>query len=307
MARRGPSLMHQLVRSRAALAAALVLSAIVLAALVAPLVSPQDPHDLAALELGDSLRPPIWEVTSDTRPQVQQGITYLLGTDSQGRDLLSATLHGLRISVFVGLTVVLLTSVIGTTLGVIAGYVGGKVDAVIMRLADIWLSFPSILVALFIMSIWGRGMWKLIIAIVLVRWVAYARMSRGCTLAEKEKDYVAAAQALGQRAGLIMFRHILPNVMSPLAVIAAVEVAMVIMLEATLSFLGVGVEQTKPSLGTLIKIGFDYLMSDCWWIMLFPAIALVALVFSINTLVDWLRDTLDPHLSPLVGAALRTE
>jgi peptide/nickel transport system permease protein len=307
MAAGRPSPLRQLLWSRAALAAALVLAGLVLAAVAAPLIAPQNPYDLATLELMDSHRPPHWTPGAAASGQINQEMIYLLGTDDQGRDVLSAILFGLRVSLFVGLCVVAISSVLGTVLGVLAGYLGGKVDALIMRLADIWLSFPSILIALFIMSIWGRGVGKLIFAIVVVRWVAYARTSRGCTLAEKERDYVAAARALGQRPGLIMFRHILPNVLSPLGVIAAVEIALVIMLEATLSFLGVGTPITRPSLGMLIKNGYDDLLSGNWWITLFPGLTLILVVFSINILVDWLRDMLDPHLAATVGATQLSE
>jgi peptide/nickel transport system permease protein len=307
MARGRPSLLRQLLRSRAALAAAAVLSAMIAFAVLAPVVAPQNAYDPGSLELMDSLRPPAWTPEAHSLEPAAKGMSYVLGTDDQGRDVLSAILFGLRISLFVGFTVVALSSVIGTALGVMAGYLGGKFETLIMRLADVWLSFPSILVALFILSIWGQGVWKLILAIVVCRWVVYARTARGSTLAEKEKDYVAAARSLGQRPLKIMFRHVLPNVLSPLAVIAAVEIAMVIMLEATLSFLGVGVKQTEPSLGMLIHNGFDFLFSGNWWITAFPGLTLVALVFAINVLVDWLRDALNPHLAAIAGAVERAE
>jgi peptide/nickel transport system permease protein len=307
MARGGDSLPRRLLRDRAALPAAIVLALMLFAGLFAPWLAPQNSNDPGELELWDSLRPPIWSVSEDEDPQRAEGITYMLGTDDQGRDMFSAILLGLRVSLFVALCVVVITSCVGTTLGVIAGYVGGRVEMVIMRIADIMLSFPSILIALFIMSIWGSGVWKLILAICIVRWVAYARTSRGCTLSEKEKDYVTAARALGQRPIRIMFGHILPNVLSPLAIIAAVEIAMVIMLEATLSFLGVGTPITEPSLGLLIKNGYEDLLSGNWWITVFPGVTLVALVFSVNVLVDWMRDTLNPHLAAAAGARQRAE
>lgn len=231
---------------------------------------------------------------------------YLMGTDDQGRDVLSAILFGLRVSLFVGFSVVILSSILGTLLGIVSGYAGGRVDSVIMGIADVFLSFPSILVALFILSVWREGgMERLVLSIVSVRWVVYARTARGSTLAEREKDYISAARALGQRPVRIMFGHILPNVMSPLAIIAAVEIGMVIMLEATLSFLGVGTPITQPSLGMLIKNGSEDLLSGSWWISLFPGLALVMLVFSINILVDWLRDVLNPHIAAAESAAVQ--
>ncbi|MBN1478213.1 ABC transporter permease [Candidatus Sumerlaeota bacterium] len=308
MARGGDSLLRRLLRDRAAFPAAIVLSVMLFAGICAPWIVPQDSNDPGELELWDSLRPPIWSLSDDDEPQRAEGIVYLLGTDDQGRDMLSAILLGLRVSLLVGFSVVAISSVTGTTLGIIAGYVGGRVEMIIMRIADITLSFPSILVALFILSLWKEGgLERVIIAICSVRWVAYARTSRGCTLSEKEKDYVTAARALGQRPIKIMFRHIFPNVLSPLAIIAAVEIAMVIMLEATLSFLGVGTPITEPSLGMLIKNGYEDLLSGNWWITVFPGLALVALVFSINVLVDWLRDTLNPHLAAAAGARQRAE
>jgi peptide/nickel transport system permease protein len=294
MARSARRLAASLVRHRSALAAFVVLTAMILASAAAPLVAPQHSNDPGALDLDDCYAPPM-----STTPTM----TYVLGTDDQGRDILSAILFGLRVSLFVGISVVVLSAAIGTFLGLVSGYIGGKLDRVVMGLADVFLSFPSILIALFILSVWkSGGLERLVIAIVSVRWVVYARTARGCTLSEREKDYVSAARALGQSARLIMARHILPNIVSPLAVIAAVETAAVIMLEATLSFLGVGTPITKPSLGMLIKNGSEDLLSGNWWISLFPGLALVMLVFSINVLVDWLRDTLNPHLAAMEGA-----
>lgn len=303
MANRGPSLFKKLLWSKSAVAAFIVLGLLIGVALAAPIIAPQNSLDPAQWDLYSSLAPPAFVGGDDDTGDS----FYLLGTDDQGRDLLSAIMFGLRISLFVGFSVVILSSIIGTSLGIVAGYMGGKIETLIMRAADIWLSFPSILIALFILSVSGRGLSKLIFAIVVVRWVAYARTARGCTLAEKEKDYISAARALGQSTPKIMFNHILPNVLSPLAVIAGVEVAMVIILEATLSFLGVGTEITKPSLGMLIKNGYEDLLSGNWWITVFPGLTLVALVFSINILVDWLRDTLNPHLAATAGAEQMAE
>lgn len=296
-------LARQLARSHAALTAAAVLALMTLGALFAPLVAPQRTDEPGALHLADAFKPPMSPPSGGG--QGAPGV-YLMGTDDQGRDVLSAILFGLRVSLFVGFSVVILSSIIGTLLGIVSGYAGGRVDSVIMGIADVFLSFPSILVALFILSVWREGgMERLVLSIVSVRWVVYARTARGSTLAEREKDYISAARALGQRPVRIMFGHILPNVMSPLAIIAAVEIGMVIMLEATLSFLGVGTPITQPSLGMLIKNGSEDLLSGSWWISLFPGLALVMLVFSINILVDWLRDVLNPHIAAAESAAVQ--
>ena len=234
------------------------------------------------------------------------GESFLLGTDDQGRDLFSTILYGLRISLFVGLMAVLLAMVMGVLLGLIAGFLGGWIDSIIMRFADIQMTFPSILVAMLIYGV-ARGILPpevryemsivvLIISIGLSEWVPFARTVRGSTLVEKEKEYVTAAKMIGLNRQQIMVRHILPNVLSPVLVIATITFALAIIAEATLSFLGVGVPTTKPSLGTLIRIGQDFLFSGEWWILLFPAITLLALALSINLFGDWLRDTLNPKL-----------
>lgn len=265
----------------------------------APWVAPNDPFDLAALDIMDSSLPPVWnELDGDPR--------FLLGTDDQGRGILSTIIYGARISLIVGFASVAFSLIMGVGLGLISGYVGGRIDAFIMRVADIQLSFPSILIALLIdgvaRSIMPReihadlAFYVLIFAIGISGWVQYARTVRGSTMVEREKEYVQAARVVGMGPALILWRHILPNVMGPVLVIATIHLAIAIITEATLSFLGVGVPPTTPSLGTLIRIGNDYLFSGEWWITIFPGIALVLLVLAINLVGDWLRDALNPKL-----------
>ena len=283
--------------SPVAMAAALVAAVCALSALFAPWVAPHNPFDLASLELSDARLPPAW----------QEGgkLTYLLGTDDQGRDILSALMYGARISLAVGLVSVLLSVVVGVGLGLLAGFVGGRVDAFIMRVCDVMLSFPPILIALLIDGA-GRAMFPdahdelafavLILAISLSYWVQYARTVRGSTLVERNKEYVQAARVIGVHPWRIMFRHVLPNVLGPVLVLATIQVALAIITEATLSFLGVGVPPTQPSLGTLIRVGNDFLFSGEWWITIFPGVMLVAIALSVNLLGDWLRDALNPRL-----------
>ena len=272
---------------------------IILAAIFANFIAPTNPFDPASLNLMNGFTPPL-ETNEFT------GERFLLGTDDQGRDLFSTILYGLRISLFVGLMAVLLAMVMGVLLGLIAGFLGGWIDSVIMRFADIQMTFPSILVAMLIYGV-ARGILPpevryemsivvLIISIGLSEWVPFARTVRGSTLVEKEKEYVTAAKMIGLTRQQIMLRHILPNVLSPVLVIATITFALAIIAEATLSFLGVGVPSTKPSLGTLIRIGQDFLFSGEWWILLFPAVTLLALALSINVFGDWLRDILNPKL-----------
>lgn len=267
-------------------------------ALLAPLIAPHNPFDLASVNLLDALTPPAW---------TQHGnAAYPLGTDNQGRDMLSAILYGTRISLGVGVAAVLFSMALGVTLGLIAGYLGGRVDAVLMRIADVQLSFPAILVALLIDGVahvalpreWRSGMavYVLIFSIGISGWVQYARTVRGSTLVEKNKEYVQAARVIGRRATAIMWHHLLPNVMGPVLVLATIHLATAIIAEATLSFLGVGMPPTTPSLGTLIRVGNDFLFSGEWWIAVFPGVALVMLVLSVNLLGDWLRDALNPKL-----------
>jgi len=268
------------------------------AALLAPWLSPQDPFDMAALNLSDAFTPPAWDEKGVAR--------YPLGTDNQGRDILSTIMHGARISLGVGLAAVLFALVLGVSLGLLAGYLGGRVDAIIMRIADVQLSFPAILIALLIDGVARVALSGdrhdqlaipvLVLAIGFAGWVQYARTVRGSTLVEKSKEYVQAARVIGRRPLAIMLSHVLPNVIGPVLVIGTIHIATAIITEATLSFLGVGVPATRPSLGTLIRIGNEFLYSGEWWITLFPGIALVVLVLSVNLLGDWLRDALNPKL-----------
>ncbi|MDA0846308.1 MAG: ABC transporter permease [Proteobacteria bacterium] len=282
-----------------AVASFFVFAVIILAAVFANFIAPNNPFDPASLNLMNGFTPPLQsnEFTGDV---------FLLGADDQGRDLFSTILYGLRISLFVGIMAVMLAMVMGVVLGLIAGYLGGWLDTFIMRFADIQMTFPSILVAMLIYGVakgvlppdlrYEMSIAVLIISIGLSEWVPFARTVRGLTLVEKEKEYITAAKMIGLRKSQIMSRHILPNVLGPVLVIATITFALAIIAEATLSFLGVGVPTTKPSLGTLIRIGQDFLFSGEWWILLFPALTLLALALSINLFGDWLRDTLNPKL-----------
>ncbi|MFG5407800.1 ABC transporter permease [Piscinibacter sakaiensis] len=288
---------YSFTRSPVAIAAALVAFVCVFCAVFANWVAPHNPFDLATLELADSRLPPAWMEEGKAR--------YLLGTDDQGRDILSALMYGSRISLFVGVASVAVSVVVGVGLGLLAGFAGGKTDAFIMRICDVMLSFPSILVALLIDGV-GRAMFPdahdalafavLIIAISLTGWVQYARTVRGSTLVERNKEYVQAARVIGVSSLRIMRRHVLPNVLGPVLVLATIQVASAIIIEATLSFLGVGVPPTSPSLGTLIRVGNDFLLSGEWWITIFPGLVLVMIALSVNLLGDWLRDALNPRL-----------
>jgi peptide/nickel transport system permease protein len=288
---------HSFRNSPVAILAAVIALVCVICSVFAPWIAPYDPFDLATLQLMDSRLPPAWAEGGDSR--------YLLGTDDQGRDMLSALMYGARISLLVGLASVVLSLVVGVGLGLISGFAGGKVDAFIMRVCDVMLSFPSILIALLIDGV-GRAMFPnahdslafgvLIIAISLSGWVQYARTVRGSTLVERNKEYVQAARVIGVAPLRIMFKHVLPNVMGPVMVLATIQVAAAILTEATLSFLGVGVPPTSPSLGTLIRVGNDFLFSGEWWITIFPGIMLVLIALSVNLLGDWLRDALNPRL-----------
>jgi peptide/nickel transport system permease protein len=288
---------HSFRTSPMAIGAAVVAAVCVFCALFAPWVAPHNPFDLATLELSDARLPPVWEPDGVAK--------YPLGTDDQGRDILSALMYGARISLLVGLASVVLSVVIGVGLGLLSGFVGGKIDAFIMRVCDVMLSFPSILIALLIDGV-GRAMVPnahdtlafavLVLAIALPGWVQYARTVRGSTLVERNKEYVQAARVTGVTPLRIMSRHVLPNVMGPVLVLATIQVATAILTEATLSFLGVGVPPTQPSLGTLIRIGNDFLFSGEWWITIFPGAMLVLIALSVNLLGDWLRDALNPRL-----------
>jgi peptide/nickel transport system permease protein len=265
----------------------IVLAVLALVILIAPYFAPQNPYDLANLNLLDGRLPP--------RSASMDGHMYWMGTDDQGRDMLSAILYGIRISLLVGLSAVALATAIGSAVGLLAAYVGGRVDAVLMRLVDFVLGFPSILVALVLLAVLGRGVDKVILALVLVQWADYARIMRSRALQERRKEYVEAAINLGFPAWRIMVVHLLPNCLGPILVYATVQIAHAIALEATLSFLGVGVPITEPSLGLLISNGFQYLLSGDYWISLFPGLALLFLILTINILGDRLRESLDPR------------
>lgn len=284
--------------SRVTVVAAVVTAVIFLSALFAPWVAPSNPYNLANLNLLDAFTAPLWSGGGDPR--------YFLGTDDQGRDMLSAIIFGTRVSLLVGFASIVFSMVLGITLGLISGYRGGVVDALIMRVADVQLSFPAILVALLIDGV-VRGIlpnanqgdlaiWILIFAIGISNWVQFARTVRGSCMVERNKEYVQAARLIGIHPALIMLRHVLPNVMGPVLVIATIGLAVAVLTEATLSFLGVGMPPTQPSLGTLVNTGQNFLLSGEWWIAVFPGVALAVLVLAVNLLGDWLRDALNPKL-----------
>jgi len=285
-------------RSPLTIVAAAITVIFIGAAVFAPWLAPHHPFDLATVNLLDAFTPPVWVEGGDSR--------FLLGTDDQGRDMLSTIMFGARISLGVGFASVVFAMVIGVSLGLLSGYVGGTVDSIIMRIADIQLSFPAILIALLIDGV-ARGIlpremhdevavYVLVFAIGVSGWVQYARTVRGSTMVEKNKEYVQAARVMGVVPWLIMLRHVLPNAMGPVLVIGTIHLAVAIITEATLSFLGVGVPPTSPSLGTLIRVGNDFLFSGEWWITVFPGIGLAVLVLAVNLLGDWLRDALNPKL-----------
>lgn len=295
---RDSDLWYAFARSPLVMLATLVTVLFAAGAGLAPWIAPHDPFDLASVNLMDAFHPPAWQ---------PEGVaTFLLGTDGQGRDVLSSILLGLRISLLVGLCAVALSAIIGVVLGLLAGYAGGLLDAALMRLADIQLTFPSILVALLIDGITRAALPPalheelaipiVIIAIGLSNWPHFARTVRGSTLVERDKDYVQAARLIGVPGPRILASHVLPNVLGPVLVIATLNLGFAILAEATLSFLGVGVPPSRPSLGTLIRLGNDYLFSGEWWIVLFPGLVLVLLVLAVNMLGDWLRDALNPRL-----------
>jgi peptide/nickel transport system permease protein len=285
-------------QNRLVMIAAVVALICLIGSAFAPFLAPHNPFDLKTLNLLDAFTPPSWTAAGKSQ--------FLLGTDDQGRDVLSTIMHGSRVSLVVGICAVMLSMLVGVSLGLISGYIGGPLDAFIMRVADIQLSFPAILIALLIDGGARAALPKdmhdqvavyvLIFAIAASGWVRYARTVRGSTLVERNKEYVQAARVIGRKPLAIMFTHVLPNVTGPVLVLATLHVGTAIITEATLSFLGVGVPPTQPSLGTLIRIGNDFLFSGEWWITVFPGAALVILVLSINVLGDWLRDALNPKL-----------
>ena len=282
-------LIASFMRSRLALAALIGLAIIVLAALLAPVISPQNPYNLAELDILDAKMPPGAKRT--------EGGTFLLGTDEQGRDMLSAILYGLRISLGVGVVSTALALTLGLIVGLAAGYAGGWLDAVIMRIVDLQLSFPSILIALVLLAVMGQGVDKIVIALVTVQWAYYARTVRSTALVEKRKEYVDAAMCMAYSRWRILYRHILPNCLPPLIVVATVQVAHAIALEATLSFLGLGMPITSPSLGLLIANGYAHLLSGRYWMSFFPGVALLVTIVAINLVGDHLRDVLNPRLN----------
>jgi peptide/nickel transport system permease protein len=275
--------------SKIALAALMVLLVVLLTALFAPWVAPQNPYDLAHINVIDARLAP-------GTVSALSGMQHHLGTDEQGRDLLSAIIYGLRISLFVGFTATAIALSIGAVLGMTAGYYGGRVESFIMRLADIQLSFPAILIALILIAVLGQGVGKVIAALVAVQWAYYARTARGAALVERKKEYVEAAVLMRLSTARIVMRHLLPNCLPPLVVVATLQIAAAIALEATLSFLGLGLPITEPSLGLLIANGFQYMMSGKYWMSMFPGIALVFTIVSINLVADQLRDVLNPRL-----------
>ena len=291
-------LFYSFTQSRVTELSAVVTLTFVIAATFAPWLAPHDVFNPITLNLMNSFTPPVWVEGGDP--------AFLLGTDDQGRDVLSTIMFGGRISLLVGFTSVIFSVIVGVTLGLISGYVGGAVDAVIMRIADVQMSFPAVLIALLIDGVArnllpremhdNMDIYVLVFAIGISHWVHFARTVRGSTMVEKDKEYVQAARVIGIHPARIMVRHVLPNVMGPVLVIATIGLALAITTEATLSFLGVGVPPTKPSLGTLIRIGNDFLFSGQWWMTIFPAAALVILVLSVNLLGDWMRDALNPKL-----------
>lgn len=296
---RSKELVASLLSSASVCMAFIALGLLLIVAVLAPWISPQNPFDPVSLDLMDGFTP-VMSIGAGS------GQMHWLGTDDQGRDVLSAILYGLRSSLLIAILAVTFSVVLGVTLGLIAGYRGGVIDAFLMRLADVQHAFPTILVALLIFGV-ARGFvapehreamatYVLIVAIGLADWVQYARTVRGATMAQKRRDYVDAAHLIGQKRSTIMFSHILPNILEPVLVLATLSIASAIMTEATLSYLGVGVPATQPSLGTIIRIGQSFLFSGEWWILLFPSLTLVALTLSVNMVGDWLRDMLDPRL-----------
>jgi peptide/nickel transport system permease protein len=286
---RRSAFLHDFLHEPSAIFGAAVLLLFLVAALAAPLIAPQNPYDLRKVSLEHFLKPPVWHPGGQA--------PFLLGTDDRGRDILSTMLYGCRTSLLVGFGVVSLAATVGVTLGLLAGYYGGRLDAVIMRLADTLLSFSTTLIAFLMLGLFKqRGVLIVILAIAVVDWVRYARTMRGSVLEVKEEAYIAAARATGCRDTRLLLNHLLPNAMAPILVIMAVDLAVVIMIEATLSFLGVGVPLTEPSLGMMISIGKNYIYAGMWWMVVFPGGAVVLLVVGINVFADWLREELNPRI-----------
>ena len=283
-------LVYSFVRDISAITGMVLLVIFVVCALLAPVLAPMDPYDLTTVDLADSLKPPAWMDTGN--------LSFPLGTDDQGRGILSTILFGLRTSLMVGFSVVVISSVLGIFFGMLGGYYGGLLDAFIMRTADTVFAFSTTLLAILLLGIFdSRNIWTVVLAICIAGWVKYARTIRGSVLEVKENAYVTAARASGARDFRILFRHVLPNALPPIFVLMAVDLAVVIMLEATLSFLGVGVPITEPSLGMMISIGKNYIYAGMWWMVLFPGMTLILLVVAINLFSDWLRDEMNPKLA----------
>ncbi len=291
-------LLYSFKRDKVAMVSFTILAILLLAALFAPLLAPYNPYDTASIDIMDSEIPPSWTEEGDSR--------FFLGTDIQGRDLVSTMFYGLRISVMIGIGAVILQALIGIAVGLVSGYFGGRIDAVLMRIADVQLSFSTLMVAIIVSAIvqiaFGVGRYEqlavpiLIVIIGIAEWPQYARTVRASVLGEKNKEYVEAARVIGLDSRRIMFSHILPNTLSPVLVISTVQVANAVMSEAALSFLGLGMPVTKPSIGSLIDAGFEYIFSGAWWITFFPAVLLIVFILVINLLGDWLRDVLNPKL-----------
>ena len=275
-------------RSPAAVAGALIVVLVLLVALIGPYFTVQDPYNMAELQLADAYKPPFWMEGGDPK--------FLLGTDQQGRDMVSAIVYGSQVSLVIGLLGTLMASAIGIVLGLASGYFGGKVDAIIMRIADVQLSFPSMLIALFLMSILGRSVANILLSLMLVGWVRYARTVRGETLSVKRNEYIEAAHVIGLPNWRILFRHVLPNVFASIVVLSTMQVGGFILTEATLSFLGLGVPISRPSLGMLCNNGFTVLYSGLWWVSILPGLYIMIIVFGINLLGDFLRDEMNPKL-----------
>lgn len=274
-------------KSTIAMTALAILAAIVLIAVFAPLIAPQNPYDLMQLDIMDGLMPP-------GTPSTSGGYAYLLGSDDQGRDMLSGIIYGLRISLMIGVVSALVAALVGASLGLFAAYAGGRTESVIMRIVDLQLSFPSILVALMILAFLGKGVGNVVLALIIVEWATYARTARGTALVESRREYIEAASCLGVPVYRIVFRHLLPNCLPPLIVIATVQIARAIALEATLSFLGLGVPVTEPSLGLLISNGYQYMLSGQYWMSFYPGIVLLITIVAINLVGDQLRDVFNP-------------
>jgi peptide/nickel transport system permease protein len=280
---------REFAESKLALFGLAIVTIVALLAILAPWITPQNPYDLAQLDIMDGRLPP-------GSKSADGAITYWLGTDDQGRDMLSGIIYGLRISLGVGIGSAIFAGVIGTALGLIAAYIGGKLETAIMRLVDLQLSFPAILVALMILAFIGKGVWNVVLALVIVEWARYARTARAAALVERRREYIEAAECLALPRWRLLFRHLLPNCMPPLIVIGAIQVARAILLEATLSFLGLGVPITEPSLGLLIANGYQYMLSGKYWISFYPGVALLITIIGVNLMGDQLRDVLNPRL-----------